>query len=154
MALEVVAHGPPLNLSGANFRGAQLRESRFHNVLLDRACFVESQLQRCEWVDVRADAADFTQVQCQGATFRHCHWEGSRWEHACLHHVQWLFSAFPGEATAFGSIWAVPPKSEDLAAENPARWQCISALGHSAVVWHARFLPTAPESSLLATTIA
>lgn len=126
----------PLNLSGANFCGANLRESTWHDVRLDRASLDGAQFQGAEWLQVRAPEATFTDVQCDGATFRHCAWSGSSWRGAEGHRPKFLFSEIPApwQRSRRGDVLVASSTAKELQASSELTRRLAREGGHPGVV--------------------
>jgi WD domain, G-beta repeat/Pentapeptide repeats (8 copies) len=119
----------PLDLRGACFAGANLRETVWRDVGLDEADFQQADLARTEWWRVQAPVLNAEQSRVDGACFRQVQWPGSRWAGSSGVSPYFLLCEPPlpfrsGDGHAPGIPSALPP-SQRLA------WQ-LHAQGHSA----------------------
>lgn len=110
-----------LDLGPADFRGADLRETRFDGVRLAGADLSEARLERSLFVGCRLNGADFSAATLTGTLFRHCAVDESRWRDCRFYRTQFHFCT-PLEAVPAANhegLWHVTPV---LAIPFPSPW--------------------------------
>jgi len=82
--------GALIDLTGARFDGADLRDAVFRHGLLDTASYVSAQLDRANLLDCRLEGADFSGAAITACIFRNSRLAGSRWDGARGYRPQWI----------------------------------------------------------------
>ncbi|MCP5230879.1 MAG: pentapeptide repeat-containing protein [Zoogloeaceae bacterium] len=112
-----VIQGPasaPLDLDGADFRGAHLRETRWARVSVRGADFTDAVLNGCEWLGVVATRAQFRGVDLSGGRWRGCELDDAGFDDANLYRLQWMQCT--GQPPAAGSgVLQVPSPAGEIA---------------------------------------
>jgi len=114
-------HDRRLNLSGANFGGANLRETKWHRVRLQHAEFLESKLEGSEWVEVDVEDADFGLADLSGSRWRIASLKNARFDNSDAYRMIWMdcvgLPNQPPSGVVVSPSWAPPHTGLLLQAE-------------------------------------
>ncbi len=125
---------PRLDLSGAQFDAANLRETVFAGLRLEGASFADSRLERAEFHDCRLEKAGFAGARLHGAVLRLCSISGANWSGATLYRTGVLCSTV-GERVA-GMLMAPDPGQSV-----PSVRRLVALRGHSGWVSSCAYSP-------------
>ncbi|WP_295429486.1 pentapeptide repeat-containing protein, partial [uncultured Thiodictyon sp.] len=101
---------PPLDLSGAEFSGCNLRRARFDGVRLTGARLCDCQLAQAEFLHCDCTGADWSGAECSGTLWRRSDLTGGRWGETRGAGPRFLHCIGPGAGTAADpAAWDLGP---------------------------------------------
>lgn len=121
-----------LNLAGVNFTGADLRDTEWENVRLDRATFQCSQLDRSDFQECAFAASTWDGANLTGTQFRKCTFKDNTFADIQTHQTYFVHcSGLPEDI----------PGTLQLPLKQPLKGKPLPARGHALRVYSASWSP-------------